>query len=71
LALHKARIRRDDIFIRAVMDENPKPSWYELCELAAKEENPEKLLRLVQEINRLLEKKDHRPQSDDKPPKAA
>jgi hypothetical protein len=25
----------------------------------------------VQEINLLLEKKDHRPQSDDKPPKAA
>ena len=39
------------------MDENPKQSWYELCELAAKEEDPEKLLKLVQEINRLLEKK--------------
>ncbi len=40
------------------MDEMPKQSWYELCELAAKEQDRQKLLELVQEINRLLEKKE-------------
>jgi hypothetical protein len=29
--------------------------WKELCAQAAKEQDPEKLLKLVQEINRLLE----------------
>ncbi|MBV9887635.1 MAG: hypothetical protein JO119_13905 [Acidobacteria bacterium] len=28
--------------------------WKELCELAAKEQDPEKLLELTREINRLL-----------------
>jgi hypothetical protein len=37
------------------MDGVPKQSWYELCELAAKEQDPQRLLELVQEINRLLE----------------
>jgi hypothetical protein len=39
------------------MDGAPKQSWYELCELAAKEQDPQKLLELVQEINRLLDEK--------------
>jgi hypothetical protein len=32
--------------------------WRELCTLASKEQDPEKLLILVQEINRLLEEKE-------------
>ena len=40
------------------MEETPKLSWYDLCELAAKEQDRQKLLELVQEINRLLEKKE-------------
>jgi hypothetical protein len=32
--------------------------WYELCKQAAVEKDPERLLRLVQEINRLLEEKE-------------
>jgi hypothetical protein len=35
-----------------------KQNWYELCELAAKEQDAHRLLELVQEINRLLEKKE-------------
>jgi len=33
--------------------------WIELAELAAQEEDPEKLMALVSEINRLLEKKEN------------
>jgi len=40
------------------MSSQPKQSWYELCELAAKEENPEKLLALMLEIDRLLGQKE-------------
>ena len=34
--------------------------WMELCELAAKEQDPEKLLKLVQQINQMLEEKQNR-----------
>ncbi len=34
--------------------------WMRLCEQAANEQDPEKLLELVREINRLLEEKEQR-----------
>ena len=34
--------------------------WEKLCQLAADEQNPEELLRLVTEINRLLNEKEKR-----------
>jgi hypothetical protein len=34
--------------------------WLEFCELAAKEQDPKKLLLLVEEINRVLEEKEQR-----------
>jgi hypothetical protein len=37
-----------------------KERWLEFCELAAKEQDPKKLLLLVEEINRLLEEKEQR-----------
>jgi hypothetical protein len=37
-----------------------KERWQELCELAAVEQDSEKLLALVQEINRLLDEKRNR-----------
>ena len=37
-----------------------KEQWQELCEQAAVEQNPEKLLELTKEINRLLEEKEKR-----------
>jgi hypothetical protein len=37
-----------------------KEQWVQLCELAAVEQDHEKLLRLVKEINRLLEEKEQR-----------
>lgn len=37
-----------------------KEAWMQLCELAANEQDPEKLLALVKEINRLLEEKERR-----------
>jgi hypothetical protein len=36
-----------------VLDKN-KERWQELCELAAKEQDPEKLMELIREIDRLL-----------------
>jgi hypothetical protein len=37
-----------------------KARWMELCEQAAVEQDPEKLMKLVTEINRLLEEKERR-----------
>ena len=42
-----------------------KQSWIELCELAAQEKDPMKLMALIGEIDRLLESKE---QSVRKPP---
>ena len=44
-----------------------KERWRQLCEQAAVEGDPEKLLTLVAEINRLLSEKEDR--LDGKPPK--
>lgn len=49
------------------MQENQE-RWLELCALAAKEQDPTKLLALTQEINRLLDEKDRRLQGQ--PPAA-
>jgi hypothetical protein len=38
--------------------------WKQLCELAAKEQNPEKLLELTREINKLLLFKENRLSSE-------
>jgi hypothetical protein len=37
-----------------------KERWLQLCEMAATEQDSEKLLKLVMEINRLLEEKEQR-----------
>jgi len=37
-----------------------KPNWIELCELAANEQDPQKLMALVLEIDRMLEEKQKR-----------
>jgi len=42
------------------MQEEKKERWKELCEQAAKEWDPQKLLKLVQEIDRLLAEKQER-----------
>jgi hypothetical protein len=38
--------------------EHANERWYQLCQLAAIEPDPEKLLALVSEVNRLLKAKD-------------
>jgi hypothetical protein len=42
------------------MQGEDKERWQELCAQAAAEQDPKKLLELVGEINRLLEKKERR-----------
>lgn len=37
-----------------------KENWMELCEEAAKEENPDRLLHLVRHLNDVLEQKRNR-----------
>ena len=37
-----------------------KERWYELCELASKEQDAKKLIELTKEIDRLLRAKLHR-----------
>jgi hypothetical protein len=42
------------------MQGEKKEPWKELCEQAVKERDPQKLLKLVQEIDRLLAEKQER-----------
>ena len=42
------------------MEGQTKERWYQLCELAAKEQDANKLIVLVTEINHLLEEKEQR-----------
>jgi hypothetical protein len=37
-----------------------KPHWTELCQQASVEQDPERLLQLIKEINRLLDEKEIR-----------
>jgi hypothetical protein len=37
--------------------------WQELCEQAANEQDPTKMLEIIKEINRLLDEKEHRLQA--------
>jgi hypothetical protein len=46
----------------AMRDEN-RERWMELCELASKEQNPQKLTELVYEIHCLLRQKENQIQS--------
>jgi hypothetical protein len=48
-----------------------KERWMELCELATKEQDPVKLMKLVAEINRILESKEHRLRASDSATKPA
>jgi hypothetical protein len=43
-----------------VMQGKVKEQWMQLCEQAAVEQDAEKLLALVNEINRMLDEKDRR-----------
>jgi len=52
-------INKSSPYRKGRMREN-RERWMELCEHASTEEDPEKLLALVQEINRLLEAKQER-----------
>jgi len=42
------------------MEGETKERWFQLAQLAAVEQDPEKLIVLVQEINRLLDEKEER-----------
>jgi len=42
------------------MEGDKLEEWQKLCALAAVEQDPEKLLQLVEEINRLLDEKEQR-----------
>jgi hypothetical protein len=42
------------------MPGNEKERWMELCELAAQEKDPNKLMEFIAEINRLLDTREQR-----------
>ncbi|MGH9503780.1 MAG: hypothetical protein ACRD20_13085 [Terriglobales bacterium] len=44
--------------------------WMQLCAQAAKEQDPQKLMELIVEINALLEAKERRLKGLDSPPKS-
>lgn len=45
------------------MEEN-REKWMEICAQAAKEQDPEKLMELISQINQLLEAKERRLKAD-------
>jgi hypothetical protein len=42
------------------MQGEKRESWEKLCKLAADEQDPNRLIELIEEINRLLEEKEER-----------
>lgn len=42
------------------MQGQERERWEQLCKLAADERNPDRLMELIDEINRLLEEKEQR-----------
>lgn len=46
-----------------IMPNENRERWMELCELASKEQNPQKLTELVYEIHCLLRQKENQVQS--------
>jgi hypothetical protein len=42
------------------MDEQKQEDWLQLCALAAKEQDPERLFELVRKINSLLEERERK-----------
>lgn len=42
------------------MQGETKERWYELCEQAVKEQDPERLMEIIGEIDRLLQQKEER-----------
>ena len=53
------------------MENENRERWMELCELAAKEQNPQRLTELVYEIHCLLRQKEAQTQSAQKTSEAA
>ena len=53
------------------MNPETKERWFQLCEQAAVEQDPQKLLLLVEEINQLLEAKEARLAQSRKAPSEA
>jgi len=49
------------------MNDKTKERWLQLCEQAAVEQNPERLLKLVNEIVRMLDAKNERMQQASSP----
>ena len=46
--------------LEGLMEGQTKERWFQLAQLAAVEQDPERLVALVQEINQLLEEKEKR-----------
>jgi hypothetical protein len=53
-------LTRDFVRILPDMQGEKKERWLKLCEQAANEQDPNELLKLVREINDLLEEKERR-----------
>jgi hypothetical protein len=51
------------------MKGEPGERWHELCSLAAQEQDPDRLMDLIREINELLEQKEQRLKREASQPK--
>jgi len=47
------------------VEEQPKEYWKILCERASKEQNPDQLMKLIEELNEVLEQRDRPKCSED------
>jgi hypothetical protein len=58
--MHMVFSSRSDLARGAHLKGERKEYWMQLCEQAANEQDPQKLMDLVKEINRLLDEKERR-----------
>ena len=47
------------------MEDQPKEYWKILCEQASKEQNPEQLMKPIEELNEVLDQRDGPKRSED------
>lgn len=61
-------IKKPKVLRRLLLKGQKKEIWMQLCERAATEQDPDKLMDLIKEINRLLEEKERRLKGDSNKP---
>ena len=62
---------RPQLFVRGTAMQAQKERWQQLCERVVVEQDPEKFMQLVEELNTLLEEKERRLDNERQPESAS